>query len=175
MALLNEQMALLEALQRGRRARRRRSTIRCALTTARTSLQRGRRARRRRSESSRSSASPKFSLQRGRRARRRRSRKRAPSVDVAGTLQRGRRARRRRSVHHETSKRVRRCASTRPACETPEIRDPPRGWLAGEVASTRPACETPEIFPPWEQVVPKTDALQRGRRARRRRSLESLV
>ena len=108
-------------LQRGRRARRRRSLPAPRAAFSMSRLQRGRRARRRRSARIRFHAHPIVSastrpacetpeidsvsrpvsvwmlLQRGRRARRRRSRDERPSSRLAMRLQRGRRARRRRS------------------------------------------------------------------------------
>ncbi len=132
-------------LQRGRRARRRRSgEVRRGRGGGRK-LQRGRRARRRRSASTEGAAAIDFLLQRGRRARRRRSERAGYRLEWDTLLQRGRRARRRRSPSSHAEVRALRATSTRPACETPEI----------SRLSPTFACVT---------------LLQRGRRARRRRS-----
>ena len=64
---------------------------------------------------------PRDRLQRGRRARRRRSHAFAPPATHDFALQRGRRARRRRSSRPGSIARIAEYASTRPACETPEI------------------------------------------------------
>ncbi len=88
-------------------------------------------------------------------------------------LQRGRRARRRRSVPIALSRNPKILTSTRPACETPEIRVVTPSHVPTAHTSTRPACETPEIS---VTVVYETTVglLQRGRRARRRRSRGTL-
>ena len=62
-------------------------------------------------------------------------------------------------------------ASTRPACETPEIFHPRHAEARARPASTRPACETPEIPDIGTNTVSGLLSLQRGRRARRRRSV----
>ena len=231
----------MTGLQRGRRARRRRSFSGMYPNIILTWLQRGRRARRRRSSDAVVQVRHTFELQRGRRARRRRSQLLDLFVLLFVVLQRGRRARRRRSRTQAFNEMSARYASTRPACETPEIstRRSPRSpfstsfneagvrdagdrarssyrargaWSFNEAgvrdagdrdlehrvaapgtASTRPACETPEI-PRRPRVLPQgrgastrpacetpeimlsvatnavTILLQRGRRARRRRS-----
>ena len=132
-------------LQRGRRARRRRSSAHSYVRAVIWTLQRGRRARRRRSPACTPIRAATVSLQRGRRARRRRS---WPTSGIgvgrdgfneAGVRDAGDPA---RAAPHADRLRG---ASTRPACETPEIVRVDHDDLRARLASTRPACETPEI------------------------------
>ena len=135
-------------LQRGRRARRRRSAPVAAAKPQAPALQRGRRARRRRSSHAASCSCSQKSLQRGRRARRRRSARPLPGTS--------------RTVP----------ASTRPACETPEIirKDGPAGHPVGgfNEAGVRDAGDPV----PVGAEAREPSGLQRGRRARRRRSAD---
>ena len=184
-------------LQRGRRARRRRSSATARVPVKPFWLQRGRRARRRRSYSSiaatqssscfneagvRDAGDPRLArrspragcgLQRGRRARRRRSGQRAREEHVVSELQRGRRARRRRSP----SRRMMRCGT----CSLQRGRRARRrrsDYLRGSrrrcgrfnEAGVRDAGDRSVASVMLSVIC----TLQRGRRARRRRSLETL-